>query len=234
MAMETFTSDPKTRAHEGRIADNIVHFARTLRKAGVRVGPASVVDAIDAVMAGGIGSRDDFYWTLHATLIKRREELLVPLASALTEAINKIVVCQECGNVDTTSPCSICSNPKRDRSMIVVVEEVGDLWALERAGVVTALYHVLGGHLSPLDGIGPDRLNIKALVERAGSGDVNEVLLALNATVEGQSTAHYLTEQLSGAGVEVSRLAQGVPIGGELDYLDEGTLAAAIRSRKRL
>ena len=118
--------------------------------------------------------------------------------------------------------------------MIVVVEEVGDLWALERAGVVTALYHVLGGHLSPLDGIGPDRLNIKALVERAGSGDVNEVLLALNATVEGQSTAHYLTEQLSGAGVEVSRLAQGVPIGGELDYLDEGTLAAAIRSRKRL
>jgi len=167
-------------------------------------------------------------------LIKRREELLVPLASALTEAINKIVVCQECGNVDTTSPCSICSNPKRDRSMIVVVEEVGDLWALERAGVVTALYHVLGGHLSPLDGIGPDRLNIKALVERAGSGDVNEVLLALNATVEGQSTAHYLTEQLSGAGVEVSRLAQGVPIGGELDYLDEGTLAAAIRSRKRL
>ena len=167
-------------------------------------------------------------------LIKRREELLVPLASALTEAINKIVVCQECGNVDTTSPCSICSNPKRDRSMVVVVEEVGDLWALERAGVVTALYHVLGGHLSPLDGIGPDRLNIKALVERAGSGDVNEVLLALNATVEGQSTAHYLTEQLSGAGVEVSRLAQGVPIGGELDYLDEGTLAAAIRSRKRL
>ena len=167
-------------------------------------------------------------------LIKRREELLVPLASALTEAINKIVVCQECGNVDTTSPCSICSNPKRDRSMIVVVEEVGDLWALERAGVVSSLYHVLGGHLSPLDGIGPDRLNIKALVERAGSGDVNEVLLALNATVEGQSTAHYLTEQLSGAGVEVSRLAQGVPIGGELDYLDEGTLAAAIRSRKRL
>lgn len=167
-------------------------------------------------------------------LIKRREELMAPLASALTDAINKIVICQNCGNVDTISPCSICNNPKRDGSMIVVVEEVGDLWALERAGVVTALYHVLGGHLSPLDGIGPDRLNIPRLVERASSGEVKEVLLALNATVEGQSTAHYLTEQLSEADVEVSRLAQGVPIGGELGYLDEGTLAAAIRSRKRL
>lgn len=167
-------------------------------------------------------------------LIKRREELMAPLAVALTDALQKIVVCAECGNVDTLSPCSICANPKRDRAMIVVVEEVGDLWALERAGVVSAVYHVLGGHLSPLDGIGPDRLNIARLVERASSGEVKEVLLALNATVEGQSTAHYLTEQLSATGVEVSRLAQGVPIGGELDYLDEGTLAAAIRSRKRL
>ncbi len=167
-------------------------------------------------------------------LIKRREELLQPLAAALNEAIEKIVVCAECGNVDTVSPCSICANSKRDRSMIVVVEEVGDLWALERAGVVNALYHVLGGHLSPLDGIGTDRLNIARLIERSGNGEVKEVLLALNATVEGQSTAHYLTEQLAATGVEVSRLAQGVPIGGELDYLDEGTLAAAIRSRKRL
>lgn len=168
------------------------------------------------------------------SLIKRREELLAPLADALKDALDKIVVCAECGNVDTLSPCAICANPKRDRSMIVVVEEVGDLWALERASVVTALYHVLGGHLSPLDGIGPDRLNIARLVERARGGEVKEVLLALNATVEGQSTAHYLTEQLADTGVEVSRLAQGVPIGGELDYLDEGTLAAAIRSRKRL
>ncbi len=167
-------------------------------------------------------------------LIKRREELLAPLANALNEALDKIVVCGECGNVDTLSPCSICASPKRDRSMIVVVEEVGDLWALERAGVVSALYHVLGGFLSPLDGIGPDRLNIARLIERARGGEVKEVLLALNATVEGQSTAHYLTEQLADTGVEVSRLAQGVPIGGELDYLDEGTLAAAIRSRKRL
>ncbi|MCC0008545.1 MAG: recombination protein RecR [Hyphomicrobiaceae bacterium] len=167
-------------------------------------------------------------------LIKRREELLVPLAAALNTAIERIVVCGECGNVDTLSPCSICANPRRDRSMIVVVEEVGDLWALERAGVVSSLYHVLGGHLSPLDGIGPERLNIARLIERARADEVKEVLLALNATVEGQSTAHYLTEQLSDTGVEVSRLAQGVPIGGELDYLDEGTLAAAIRARKRL
>ena len=167
-------------------------------------------------------------------LIKRREELLVPLASALNTAIEKIVVCAECGNVDTLSPCSICANPRRDRSMIVVVEEVGDLWALERAGVVNSLYHVLGGHLSPLDGVGPDRLNIARLVERARAEEVREILLALNATVEGQSTAHYLTEQLADCGVEISRLAQGVPIGGELDYLDEGTLAAAIRSRKRM
>lgn len=167
-------------------------------------------------------------------LIKRREELMAPLAASLSEALAKIVTCAECGNVDTLSPCAICANPRRDRSMIVVVEEVGDLWALERAGVVNALYHVLGGHLSPLDGIGPDRLNIAKLVERVRGGEVKEVLLALNATVEGQSTAHYLTDQLSDTGVEVSRLAQGVPIGGELDYLDEGTLAAAIRSRKRL
>ncbi len=118
--------------------------------------------------------------------------------------------------------------------MIVVVEEIGDLWALERAGVVNGLYHVLGGHLSPLDGIGPDRLNIARLIERAATGDVQEIVLALNATVEGQSTAHYLTEHLAPAGVVVSRLAQGVPMGGELDYLDEGTLAAAIKSRRRM
>jgi recombination protein RecR len=115
-----------------------------------------------------------------------------------------------------------------------VVEEIGDLWALERAGVVNSLYHVLGGHLSPLDGIGPDQLNIARLIERAASGEVKEILLALNATVEGQSTAHYVTEQLAPAGVVVSRLAQGVPVGGELDYLDEGTLAAAIKARRPL
>jgi recombination protein RecR len=166
-------------------------------------------------------------------LIKRREDLLQPLAAALSEAAQRIIACPSCGNIDTVSPCTICQDPRRDRSLIVVVEEIADLWALERAGVVKALYHVLGGHLSPLDGIGPEELNVTRLVERAVP-PVKEVLLALNATVEGQSTAHYLTEQLQGHGVAVTRLAQGVPIGGELDYLDEGTLAAAIKSRRPL
>ena len=166
-------------------------------------------------------------------LIKRREDLLQPLAAALSEAAQKIITCPSCGNIDTVSPCTICQDPRRDRSLIVVVEEIGDLWALERAGVVNALYHVLGGHLSPLDGIGPEELNVVRLIERAAP-PVKEVLLALNATVEGQSTAHYLTDQLQGHGVAVTRLAQGVPVGGELDYLDEGTLAAAIKSRRPL
>jgi recombination protein RecR len=165
-------------------------------------------------------------------LLKRRNELLVPLSEALANAVEKIVECPVCGNLDTLSPCSLCQDPRRDTSLIVVVEEIGDLWALERAGVVNGLYHVLGGHLSPLDGVGPDKLNIPSLIERAGNGEVKEILLALNATVEGQSTAHYVTEQLVPAGVVVSRLAQGVPIGGELDYLDEGTLAAAIKARR--
>jgi recombination protein RecR len=166
-------------------------------------------------------------------LLKRRADLLLPLAAALSEAAEKIIECPNCGNIDTVTPCTICQDPRRDQSLIVVVEEIGDLWALERAGVVNALYHVLGGHLSPLDGIGPDQLNIGRLIERAVP-PVKEVLLALNATVEGQSTAHYLTEQLQGHGVAVTRLAQGVPVGGELDYLDEGTLSAAIKSRRPL
>jgi recombination protein RecR len=165
-------------------------------------------------------------------LIKKRNELLLPLSEALANAVEKIVECPVCGNLDTVSPCSLCQDPRRDKSLIVVVEEIGDLWALERAGVVSGLYHVLGGHLSPLDGIGPDKLNIARLIERARSGEVKEILLALNATVEGQSTAHYVTEQLAPTGVLISRLAQGVPIGGELDYLDEGTLAAAIKARR--
>jgi recombination protein RecR len=166
-------------------------------------------------------------------LIKRRADLLEPLAAALAEAASRIVACETCGNIDSRSPCTICRDERRDATLIVVVEEIGDLWALERAGVVDGLYHVLGGHLSPLDGIGPGDLNIGRLIERA-SPPVKEILLALNATVEGQSTAHYLTEQLQGRGLKVTRLAQGVPIGGELDYLDEGTLAAAIKSRRTL
>ena len=167
-------------------------------------------------------------------LLKRRHELLLPLAAALNDAAEKLVECPQCGTIDSISPCTICQDPRRDRSMIVVVEDIADLWALERAGVVNALYHVLGGHLSPLDGIGPERLNIGQLIVRAGDPAVKEILLALNATVEGQSTAHYVTEQLESTGVAVSRLAQGVPVGGELDYLDEGTLAAAIKARRRV
>ncbi len=167
-------------------------------------------------------------------LLKRREDLLLPLAHAMQTAVERIVACPTCGNFDTVSPCTICQDPRRDRSLIVVVEEVGDLWALERAQVVEGLYHVLGGHLSALDGIGPDKLSIDSLLARASDPAVKEILLALNATVEGQSTAHYLMDRLSPTGVTISRLAQGVPIGGELDYLDEGTLAAAIKSRRRL
>ena len=167
-------------------------------------------------------------------LLKRRNDLLLPLAEALQEAVAKISECPVCGNLDTVSPCSICQDRRRDQSLIVVVEEVGDLWALERAGVVAARYHVLGGHLSPLDGIGPEQLNIASLVTRVQSPEVREILLALNATVEGQSTAHYISDQLASTGVTVSRLAQGVPIGGELDYLDDGTLAAAFKGRRKI
>jgi recombination protein RecR len=167
-------------------------------------------------------------------LLKRRNELLSPLVDALREAADKLVDCRICGNIDTVSPCTICQDERRDRSMIVVVEEIGDIWALERAGVVNALYHVLGGHLSPLDGIGPERLNIPRLIERAHDPAVNEVLLALSATVEGQSTVHYLKEALAGTNASVSEIAKGVPVGGELDYLDEGTLSAAISARRRV
>lgn len=168
------------------------------------------------------------------TLIKRREDLLSPLADALNVAKEMITICPDCGNVDTVSPCSICQHHGRDQSMIVVVEEVGDLWALERAGVVKGLYHVLGGHLSPLDGIGPEDLSIGRLVERASAPEVREVLLALNATVEGQSTMHYVRDLLTQCQVTVSEMQKGVPMGGELDYLDEGTLAAAINSRRQI
>lgn len=167
-------------------------------------------------------------------LLKRRNELLIPLSEALQQAVDRISECTECGNLDTVSPCSICQDPRRDDGLIVVVEEVGDIWALERANIISARYHVLGGHLSPLDGIGPDQLNIAGLLRRVAGGSVKEVLLALNATVEGQSTAHYVSDQLAQSGVAVSRLAQGVPIGGELDYLDEGTLAAAFKARRKL
>jgi len=180
----------------------------------------------------GLGPRSARRAALH--LVKKKEQLLDPLAVALAETRDTILTCEVCGNIDTQSPCTLCQDTTRDASLICVVEEVGDLWALERAAVVNGRYHVLGGTLSPLDGVGPDDLNIPKLIERARARDVSEILLALNATVEGQSTAHYLTDQLAGCNVRVSRLAQGVPIGGELDYLDEGTLAAAVKARKAM
>ena len=177
----------------------------------------------------GLGPRSARRAALH--LIKKREQLMGPLTDALDVAREKIVVCTACGNIDTRDPCTVCTDPTRDASLIVVVADVADLWALERAGAVSGRYHVLGGTLSPLDGIGPQDLTIDALVTRAHDPAVKEVILALNATVDGQTTAHYITDLLHAAEVKVTRLAHGVPVGGELDYLDEGTLSAAIRQR---
>lgn len=168
------------------------------------------------------------------TLIRRKDALLVPLAGAMADAAEKIVECSTCGNVDVSDPCAICADSRRDGGLICVVEDVADLWALERAGAVKGRYHVLGGVLSALDGIGPEELNIAALVARVHAGGVNEVVLAMNATVDGQATAHYIMDRLQGSGATITRLAHGVPVGGELDYLDEGTLAAAMQSRREL
>ncbi|ESR26999.1 recombination mediator RecR [Lutibaculum baratangense] len=178
----------------------------------------------------GLGPRSARRAVLH--LIQKRDQLLEPLADALRLVADRVTICSTCGNLDTRDPCSICRDQRRDASVICVVEDVGDLWALERAQATTARYHVLGGVLSPLDGIGPDDLRIGELIERARDPAVSEVIVALNATVEGQTTAHYVTDLLAEANVKVTRLAHGVPVGGELDYLDEGTLAAAIRSRQ--
>ncbi len=177
----------------------------------------------------GLGPRSARRAALH--LIKKKDQLLIPLAGAIAEAAEKVRICSVCGNADTSDPCTICADQRRDAGLLIVVEEVGDLWALERAGAMNARYHVLGGTLSPLDGVGPDQLSIAPLVARVAGGGVKEVILAVNATVEGQTTAHYITDQLSGLDVKVTRLAHGVPVGGELDYLDEGTLAAALKSR---
>jgi recombination protein RecR len=177
----------------------------------------------------GLGPRSARRAALH--LIRKREELLAPLAEAMQVAREKIVTCSTCGNVDTLNPCTICRDDRRDSAVLVVVETVADLWALERAAAISARYHVLGGTLSPLDGVGPKDLNLASLVERLMSGDVKEVILAVNATVDGQTTAHYITTLLADLSIKTTRLAHGVPVGGELDYLDEGTLAAAMRAR---
>jgi len=176
----------------------------------------------------GLGPRSARRATLE--LLKKREALLEPLSVALAEAAAAIKICEVCGNLDTQSPCSLCRDPRRDARLLCVVEEVADLWALERAGVFRGRYHVLGGALSALDGITPERLNVAALLARAK--DADEVILAVNATVEGQTTAHYLLDALAASGVKVTRLAHGVPVGGELDYLDEGTLSAAFKARR--
>ncbi len=180
----------------------------------------------------GLGPRSARRAVLH--LIKNREKLFDPLTLALEDARHKVSQCSVCGNVDTVDPCSICRDPRRDKSLICVIEDVGDLWALERAGAWTGLYHVLGGTLSALGGVRPEDLSIGGLLDRVGDGSVKEVVLATNATVEGQTTAHYITERLKQKDIATSRLAHGVPVGGELDYLDEGTLTQALRARRPL
>jgi recombination protein RecR len=164
-------------------------------------------------------------------LLKKRDLLLEPLAAAMQAAAAATKSCETCGNLDTVSPCAICRDPRRDPAILCVVEDVADLWALERAGVMRGRYHVLGGALSALDGVTPERLNVATLLERVRHG-VEEVILAMNATVEGQTTAHYLMDMLGET--KVTRLAHGVPVGGELDYLDEGTLSAAFKARRAL
>jgi len=177
----------------------------------------------------GLGPRSARRAALH--LIRKRDDLLAPLAEALNIARERVVICSVCGNVDTCDPCTVCRDERRDRKLLIVVETVADLWALERAAALHARYHVLGGCLSPLDGIGPKELNLAGLVERVATDSVGEVVLAVNATVDGQTTAHYITDLLAHLPVRITRLAHGVPVGGELDYLDEGTLVAAMRSR---
>jgi recombination protein RecR len=177
----------------------------------------------------GLGPRSARRAALH--LVKKREQLLGPLSEAMAVARERIVVCSSCGNIDTSDPCSLCRDPRRDDGQIVVVADIADLWALERSGAVQGRYHVLGGILSALDGVRPEHLTLKALVARASDPAVKEIILALNATVDGQTTAHFVTDLLAHLPVKVTKLAHGVPVGGELDYLDDGTLAAAIRQR---
>jgi recombination protein RecR len=178
----------------------------------------------------GLGPRSARRAALY--LIKRRETVLEPLARALADAAANIRVCSTCGNFDTVDPCAICTDPKRDGAVICVVEEVADLWAMERTAAFRGRYHVLGGILSALDGVGPDDLNIGRLMARVATGEVREVILATNATVDGQTTAHYIMDRLAPTGVTVSRLAHGMPMGAELDYLDDGTLTAALKARR--
>ncbi len=178
----------------------------------------------------GIGPRSARRLAL--SLLKKPDSLMRPLAKSIIDTADSIIKCNECGNLDTKSPCNICDDQKRDLSVIVVVEEVADLWALERAAVHKGLYHVLGGSLSAIDGVSPENIGIASLIERAKKEETKEIILAMNATIDGQTTAYYITDQLSSIDIKVSRLARGVPVGGELDYMDDGTLLEAIESRQ--
>ncbi|MGB8274203.1 MAG: recombination mediator RecR [Alphaproteobacteria bacterium] len=178
----------------------------------------------------GLGPRSARRAALH--LIKRKDTLLAPLSAAMTEAAANMRACSLCGNLDGIDPCAVCMDARRDKSVICVVEDVSDLWAMERSRAFRGLYHVLGGTLSALDGVGPEDLNIGKLIARVEEGGVHEVILATNATVDGQTTAHYIADRLAGSKVSVTRLAHGLPVGGELDYMDEGTLNAALKARR--
>ena len=178
----------------------------------------------------GLGPRSARRAVLH--LVKRRESLAQPLAKAMAETLDNIKTCSRCGNLDSQDPCALCRNPKRDGAVICVVEDVADLWALERSAAFRGHYHILGGTLSALDGIGPEDLNIPGLLARVNEDGVKEVILATSATVDGQTTAHFLADKLAGTKADVTELAHGVPVGGELDYLDDGTLSAALRDRR--
>ncbi len=191
----------------------------------------SSIDTLITILSRlpSLGPRSARRMALH--LIRKREKVLLPLLAALKEVAETIVTCEVCGNLDSSNPCHVCGDERRDRSVICVVEDVADLWAMERAKQYRGLYHVLGGVLSAIDGVGPDKLHLSTLVARASLDDVREVILATNATVDGQTTAHYITEMLSHGNVSITRLAQGIPMGGELDYLDDGTLGAALKAR---
>lgn len=178
----------------------------------------------------GLGPRSARRAALH--LVDKRDVLLLPLAQAMAEVAEKVKTCPVCGNYDSVEPCSICRDERRDGGVLCVVEDVGALWAMERTGAFRGRYHVLGGLLSALDGVGPEELGISRLVERASAPELSEIILATPATVEGQTTAHYIADRLATAGVTVSGLAHGVPVGGELDYLDDGTISAALRARR--
>lgn len=190
------------------------------------------IEALTSALARlpGLGPRSARRAVLH--LVKKRETALVPLLAALAQVEERLATCSVCGNVDTTDPCAICADPRRDVRSLCVVEEVADLWALERSRLFPGRFHVLGGRLSALEGVRPEDLAIDSLVRRIEVGGVDEVVLAMNATLEGQTTAHYLAERIERFPVRVTQLAHGLPVGGELDYLDEGTLAQALRARR--